>query len=99
MKKMLRFCVWLKLTAQVPKHDTLLIQVCGLYYLVMCMVHITDMRLESLQHQGARRMTWVENFLLLGGIERNQQENYEIVHLLKIVYIMDSLYFTCMHIL
>jgi hypothetical protein len=26
-------------------------------------------------------MTWVENLLLLVGIERNQQENYEIVRL------------------
>lgn len=64
-----------------PKHDTLLTQVCGLYYLVMCMVHITGIRLESLQQQGAGRMTGVENLLLLVGIERNQQENYEIVHL------------------
>ena len=71
----------MKLTAQVPKHDTLLTQVCGLYYLVMCMVRITDIRPQSLQQQGARRMTWVENLLLLVGIERNHQENYEIVHL------------------
>jgi hypothetical protein len=41
MKKMLRFYVSLKLTAQVPKHDTLLTQVCGLYYLIMyiCAYH------------------------------------------------------------
>jgi hypothetical protein len=45
------------------------------------MVHITGIRLESLQQQGAGRMTGVENLLLLVGIERNQQENYEIVHL------------------